>query len=102
MPIKAEVARVTADVRTADVMDRLVVTPRQRDAVRSLSRAVGESLPGVKVHRSADGVWLASTDAEALLSVGGAIDLRWSADARLFAETATKSLTTTSESTSPR
>src|SRR6266702_3703011 len=67
-------------------MDRLVVTPRQRDAVRSLRRAVGESLPGVKVHRSADGVWLASTDAEALLSVGGAIDLRWSADARLFAE----------------
>lgn len=86
MALKAEVARVTADVRTADVMDRLVVTPRQRDAVRSLSRAVRESLPGVKVRQSADGVWLASTDAEALLSVGGAIDLRWSADARIFAE----------------
>lgn len=86
MLLRAEVVRVTADVRTADVMDRLVVTPRRRGVVRELSRAVREALPGVKVHQSADGVWVAASDAEALLSVGEAVDLRWSADARLFAE----------------
>lgn len=77
---------VTADVRTSETMDFLVVTPRQSSDGHTLSRFLSEALPGVRISRSAVGVQIPAWEAEALLAVYGGIDLRWDAEARLFAE----------------
>src|SRR5437867_1023134 len=81
-----ESATLTAEVRTSDLMDRLVITPRDRGAVNTLNRVLRVALAGVRVHRSADGLWLAARDAPSLLLLENAAGLRWSIEARLFAE----------------
>ncbi|WP_325314649.1 DEAD/DEAH box helicase [Microcoleus sp. PH2017_28_MFU_U_A] len=77
---------ITADVRISDLLERLVITPRQVTDYHTLSGLLRNALPGVKVHRSADGLWIAAEDVSALLDAEVAADLRWSAEAKLFAE----------------
>jgi SNF2 family DNA or RNA helicase len=75
---------ITADVRTSEQLDRIVVTARQSSERRSLLTSLQQSLPGLKVRLAADGVWLPDQDADALLSANITVDLRWSTDARQF------------------
>lgn len=77
---------LTADVRGSETLDRLVVTPRRATDRRLLIGALKEALPHVQVRSSVDGAWITPQDADALLELNGALDLRWSPDARLFAE----------------
>src|SRR5438876_4641654 len=77
---------VTADVRASDVLDRLVVTPRDAAQRHLLSRALRTALPQVKLRASSEGLWVAAAEADSLLAVTGALELRWSQEARRFAE----------------
>lgn len=77
---------VTADVRVPESLDRLVVTPRSSADRHALSGALREAMPGTTVHSAANGAWLTPLNADALLPVDGAVDLRWSSDAELFAD----------------
>src|SRR5260370_13025040 len=77
---------ITADVRTSEAMDCMVVTPRLGTEGYALSRALGDALPGVKVSRSAVGLQVPARGAYSLLGANGGLDLRWDAEARLFAE----------------
>ncbi|MBL1202457.1 MAG: DEAD/DEAH box helicase [Nostoc sp. GBBB01] len=80
------VSNITADVRVSDLLDRLVITPRQSTDYHALSGVLKNALPKIKVHRSAEGVWIAAQDVDALLNTEVAADLRWSAEAKLFLE----------------
>jgi SNF2 family DNA or RNA helicase len=77
---------ITADVRVSDLLDRLVITPRQTADYHVLSGVLKDALPEIRVHRSAEGVWIAAQDVDALLNTEVAADLRWSAEAKLFME----------------
>ncbi|RCJ16861.1 hypothetical protein A6S26_32425 [Nostoc sp. ATCC 43529] len=80
------VSNITADVRVSDLLDRLVITPRQSTDYHALSGVLKDALPEIRVHRSAEGVWIAAQDVDALLDTEVAADLRWSAEAKLFLE----------------
>lgn len=80
------VETITADVRVSDLLDRLVITPRQTTDYHALSGVLRDTLPKVRVHRSSEGVWIAAQEVSALFDVEVAADLRWSAEAKLFAE----------------
>jgi SNF2 family DNA or RNA helicase len=80
------VETITADVRVSEVLDRLVFSPRLTAGYHVLSGLLKNALPGVRVHRSADGLWIAAEDISALLDAEVAADLRWSAEAKLFVE----------------
>jgi SNF2 family DNA or RNA helicase len=84
--IEGTTVAVTADVRASDLLDRLVVTPRKAGDCNALARALRKGLPGIKVRRAADGLWVANRDADALLRTGAGSDLRWTPEAKLFAE----------------
>lgn len=77
---------VIADVQVVEVMDRLFIIPRRRTDSTTLSRVLRYSLPDTKVHLSANGAWVSDRDAHLLLSIRENLDLRWSSEARLFAE----------------
>lgn len=77
---------ITADVRVSDLLDRLVITPRQTADYHALSGVLKDALPEIRVHRSAEGVWIAAQDVDALLNTEVAADLRWNAEAKLFME----------------
>lgn len=77
---------ITADVRVSDILDRLAITPRQAADYHALSGLLKDALPEVRVHRSPEGVWIAAQNVNALLNAEVAADLRWSAEAKLFAE----------------
>ena len=77
---------ITADVRVSELLDRLVITPRQPADHHPLCGLLRDALPAVNVHRSADGVWVSDRDANALIRVVEVADLRWSPEARQFAE----------------
>lgn len=80
------VETIIADVRISELLDRLVFTPRQTADYHALSSLLRNALPGVRVHRSADGTWIAAQDVSALLDAELAVDLRWSAEAKRFVE----------------
>jgi len=77
---------IVADVRVSDLLERLVITPRQVTDYHTLNSLLRNAFSGVRVHRSADGLWIAAEDVSALLDTEVAADLRWSAEAKLFAE----------------
>lgn len=77
---------IVADVRASDLLDRLVVTPRYPAHAHTLSGALRSALPGVRLHRSADGVWVGSQDADALLAADVMAELHWSPEAERFAQ----------------
>ncbi|MHC5771994.1 MAG: DEAD/DEAH box helicase [Nostoc sp.] len=77
---------ITADVRVSNLLERLVITPRQSTNYHGMSGVLKNALPGVRVHCSADGVWIAAQDVNALLNAEVAADLRWNAEAKLFVE----------------
>jgi SNF2 family DNA or RNA helicase len=77
---------ITADVRVSELLERLVITPRQVTDYHTLSGLLRNAFSGVRVHRSADGLWIAAEDVSVLLDAEVAADLRWSAEAKLFAE----------------
>jgi SNF2 family DNA or RNA helicase len=72
------------DVRTTDLLDRLLITPRRLAEGHRLSSAVREALPGLRVHRSAEGLWVAAHDADVLLKAP--LQLRWHPEAQQFVE----------------
>jgi len=74
-----------AEVRAAELLDRLVVVPRSPGERRALSGALVAALPGVKLGRSAEGISVPGHDADRLLDVAD-IELHWRPEARLFAE----------------
>ena len=76
---------ITADVRTSELLDRIVVTPRLSSDRRSLLTRLQQALPGVRVRIAADGVWLPDYDADALLGIDVIVDLRWTIEAHQFA-----------------
>jgi len=76
---------ITADVRTSEVLDRLVITPRHSADRHCLNGALREAMPGATVHLTAGGAWIAPLDADALLPLEGDVDLRWTSEAKLFA-----------------
>jgi SNF2 family DNA or RNA helicase len=80
------VSNITADVRVSDLLDRLVITPRQSTDYHALSGVLKDALPEVRVHRSAEGVWIAAQDVDTLFDKEVVADLRWSAEAKLFVE----------------
>lgn len=80
------VFKITADVRVSNLLDRLVITPRQSTDYHTLSGVLKDALPGVRVHRSAEGVSIAAQDVNALLNSEVVTDFRWSAEAKLFVE----------------
>ncbi len=75
---------ITADVRTSELLDRVVITPRHPRDQYALSGILKNALPSVNIHNSADGIWLASHDADVLHDIQIGIDLLWSTEARLF------------------
>ena len=77
---------VTADVRTSETMDFLVVTPRRIADGHALSRALAAAMPGVTVTRTASGMQVPPFSADSLLAATEAADLRWDPAAALFAE----------------
>jgi SNF2 family DNA or RNA helicase len=77
---------VPSEVRASELLDRLVVTPREPGERHALRRALKDALPGVRVHRAAEGLWIRGHDSDALLGVDVGPDLRWSEEARRFAE----------------
>ena len=76
---------ITADIRASEIMDRLVITPRQTSDYHTLSGILTEALPGIKVNRSASGLWIAARYADALLEAQEVANFRWSEEARVFA-----------------
>ena len=80
------VLKITADVRVSDLLERLVITPRQSADYHALSGLLKNALPGVRVHRSVEGVSIAAENVNALLNAEVAADLRWNAEAKLFVE----------------
>jgi SNF2 family DNA or RNA helicase len=77
---------VTADVRTADLLNGLVISVREAARRNELSRALRGALPDVKVRVSSEGLWVPAQASGSLLDVRGLADLRWSEEARRFAE----------------
>ena len=77
---------ITADVRITDSLSGVVVTPRQISATHAVRGVLGDLLPESRLRRLADGTLVGAQDAAALLNLNDSIDLRWTAEARLFAE----------------
>jgi SNF2 family DNA or RNA helicase len=77
---------ITADIRTSETMDHLVVTPRQSSEGYALNRTLSEALPGIKFSRTAVGLQVPACKAPSLLGINGKLDLRWDPEARLFAQ----------------
>ena len=77
---------VVADVRVSEILDRIVITPRDLSQINELNSFLRRALPGVRLHLSAEGVWVAAHEAYSLLQTIPSVDLRWDAEARLFAE----------------
>ena len=82
------VLHLVADVRVAASLDRVIVVPRARDQRYQVRRLLSDALPSsTPVRLTADGVCVAPQHAVQLLELTGPqLDLRWSADARRFAE----------------
>jgi SNF2 family DNA or RNA helicase len=79
-------ANLTADVRIAETLDRLVITPRRPCDGHLLRALLRSAFPAVHVRPSAEGVWLPSHETEALLGSPPGLNLRWSAEAERFVE----------------
>lgn len=82
---------ITADVRISEQLDRLVITPRQFTDSHAFSGVIRKALPGIRIHRSAEGMAIASQDLSAVAHLESALaqtklllDLRWDAEARQF------------------
>jgi SNF2 family DNA or RNA helicase len=77
---------ILADVRASALLDRLVISPREPLKARDLLSALREALPGLKLRRTAEGIALPDHDAPHLLELPLCDTLRWTPDARRFAE----------------
>ncbi len=86
MTVQASPTALTADVRLSEQLDGIVATPRQFHESHALTIALRNSLRPIRVGSRADGAWLKPFDADALLTVSESLDLRWTPDARRFAE----------------
>ncbi len=75
-----------ADVRPTEVLDGLVVSPRDAARLHELRGAVRSALPGASTQRRPDGLWVAAEDAHRLLDAPPGLSLRWDSEARRFAE----------------
>lgn len=75
-----------AEVITAELLDRLVLVPRQGTSPHSLMSALRSVAPSLPVKRSTEGLSIPSESAHELLKADGAVRLLWRVDARLFAE----------------
>lgn len=75
-----------ADVFVADDMDRLFVVPRRGTDAMGVARALRQALPGLAHRRTAHGFPVPPRYAGALLAADIGVPLRWSPDARRFAE----------------
>lgn len=89
--IKSDPQAVIADVRTEDTLERIICTPRSFGELHVLTGLLRESLHPIRVQSSPEGPWLRAFDSDALLVVENSkVDLRWSAEARVFAENRAK------------
>jgi len=87
MTIAGERPAIVADVRTSEMMDVLVVTPRRRDHLHAAARELRTLLPGANVRLGDAGLCLGMGDADLLLRCGpGSLDLRWADEARQVAD----------------
>ena len=82
---------ILADVWVSNRLDRLVITPRQFTYSHALSGVIRKALPGIRIHRSAEGMAIASQNLWAVADLENAlrdaelsVDLRWNAEARQF------------------
>lgn len=78
--------QIKAQVHVAGALDGLVIVPRTPDQSRELHRAIVSYLPGLKLHRRAEGLFVAAQEADSLLALSGINHLHWSSDATRFAE----------------
>lgn len=76
---------LTADVKTSELSDALIVVPRLRQEEGQLVRALRKMMPDAVVSRVAEGAQIRSLDAGKLLGVANNIDLRWTPEAEAFA-----------------
>jgi hypothetical protein len=78
---------ITADVRLAENLDRLIVTPRNFAEFNSLSRILRELIPVKHIRRSAVGVSVSAAECERLFlfDAHSHLLLAWSAEALMFA-----------------
>jgi len=81
----ASPVHLVADVRMAEDLEHLVVTPRQAEDRHDLSRALRTHVAGTR--RTAGGVYVPASSAPDLLARDRIpVDLRWRDEARMFAE----------------
>jgi SNF2 family DNA or RNA helicase len=73
------------EVRVAETLDGLVVTPREIREVHGLSGLLRDTLPSARLHRRAGSFHLCGADAEYLFSVSAEMrELRWTPEAVRF------------------
>lgn len=77
---------ILADVRASALLDRLVISPREPLQARDLLTVLRDALPELKLRRTAEGIALTDHDAPDLLEIPLGNTLRWTPDARRFAE----------------
>ena len=77
---------ITADVKVSSVLDRLVITPRQVSDSHGLSGILRNTFAKIRLHQSAEGVWIEAKDAHAFFNAAVPLDLRWSPEASAFVE----------------
>src|SRR5271157_260035 len=77
---------IIVDVCLSETLDRLVLKLRDTRQRYALAKSLNDLRPGLKVHHSASGDWVAADVADLLLELSSDIDLRWSPEGRVFAE----------------
>jgi len=76
----------TADVRTTESCDGLVVTPRGHSALVALAAVVRNIVPGARLKGNLGAVWVPASDSDRLLDACSTTDFRWTEDAMHFAK----------------
>lgn len=78
--------KITVDVRASEMLDSILVTPRNRSDRTEILQVLRSQYPNVDLRNLSDGVIVPSSQSDALMSLDNVCDVRWSREARLFVE----------------
>lgn len=79
-------AKILIDVRSSEMLDSVLITPRDKKDRTKLLRDLQSHYPSAVFNSTTSGILVASRQSDILMSLDDIFDVKWSSEARLFVE----------------
>ena len=77
---------IVVDVRASEMLDSILIAPRNRDDRTQLLLALRNQYPDLELRSQGDGIIIPSNKVDSLSSLDAVVNAKWSSEARLFVE----------------